>query len=225
MAIILDISVILFIVLSIISCFRAGFVKIVLRIITNIVAFFFAFMIAKYISSFIYDVFVSDFLLQKANEFNFNSDEIATLKDSMDKLPDALHNALQSMGVNIDSVINTLNNGVSDVGLFVVNNLLRPIAILLISNVLVIFIYALLTPLIKLILNKLHIINKIPVIGSINKYIGAIGGFVIGTIDWIFMCYIVNVFIIFTTDTSPYLNSSIVQGTHIFKLIYNIGLF
>lgn len=225
MAIILDIAVILVLAFSIMSSYKSGLIKIICRIIANVFAFFIAISIAKYISNFIYDNFVRDFLMQKVNDFTFTQFDIDTLKNTMLQLPQFVHSALSTIGINVNEIIYALDKGVVDFGTFLADNLLRPIMVLFISNILVVVIYIVLTPLIKLILNKLHIINKVPFLGTVNKYAGALGGVLIGIIDWLFMSYIVNIFIIITTDGSPYLNSSIMQATHIFKLIYNIGLF
>jgi len=225
MATILDIFVVAIILFSIIKGYRDGLIKMVVRTIANLAAFLLAFTIAKYFSNMIYTNFIRDIMITKASEFNFSSQEIDTLKNTINQLPEFIHSALNSLGLDINSVIDTLEQGIDNVGLFVVDNLIQPVAVLLMSNILVVFIYMFLSPIIKLILGKLHIINRIPFLGNTNRYVGGVGGILIGVIDWIVVSYIVNIFIIATADSNEYLNSSIVASSNIFKIIYGIGLF
>ena len=58
-------------------------------------------------------------------------------------------------------------------------------------------------------------VNKVPVLGGLNRLAGGLAGFVIGGVDIILLSFLFSIIVIITGDGLSWLNSGVIAGSQI----------
>jgi uncharacterized membrane protein required for colicin V production len=229
---ILDSIILTFLVLGCIIGAKKGFVYQFLSFFSYIISFIIAKILSKIASAWIYTTFIQEKIettvLDKIStlipEESLHLANTEQIKNVLINLLNDIPNFISDI-INLDNIdINSLPlNSISEFSTAIVSIVLAPTIILLISYILFIFLFIILAVLVKIIINKTKVINKIPIIKTFNKITGAIFGFVkYGIIVFVF----VQIFGLLLLLSGPEglfgITEDIVQSTYLFKIFYNI---
>ncbi len=182
-----DLIMILIIVLVAVSGYIRGAIKSILSLVGGIVSIIVAYTFSKAVSPYIYDMFFKQSVSDKVSNSVSNS-----LDSSSGNLGDAVYNALPDFLRKIVGE-NTLSNAVgavadgsqqqiTDAAVDAVQEIVAPIITALIGFIVVIIVFALLKVVIAVAIRAADVVNKLPVIGTANKIVGAVIGCIYGAV-------------------------------------------
>ncbi len=120
----------------------------------------------------------------------------------------------------IRSLVLTMINTSSSVKTAVVDNIIRPTFIMMAETFIFSGIFIVVTALLGIIASALKLVNKIPVIGSLNGFLGGCAGFVRGLLTVFIICIIVRFIITMSGGNAMLINDTVIDSTYIFKFFY-----
>lgn len=122
------------------------------------------------------------------------------------------------------SLVITMMNTSSSVKTAVVDNIVRPTFMAVMRTIFFVLIFAIVTAVLEIVASALKIVNKIPVIGSFNGFLGGCAGLVKGVFTIFVICIIVRFVVTLTSDEVILINESAINATHIFRFFYDFDL-
>lgn len=121
----------------------------------------------------------------------------------------------------VRSLVLTMINCKSSVKTAVIDYMLRPAFTLLIKTLFFAAIFIVVTCVLGLIAHALKIVNKIPVIGSANGFLGGVCGIVSGLVSICVICIIVRLIVNVSGGNTLLLNDTAIEATYVFRYFYN----
>lgn len=118
------------------------------------------------------------------------------------------------------SLVLTMINTSSSVKTAVVDNIIRPTFMLAAETVFFILIFIVVASLLGVLAKVLKIVNKIPVIGSMNGFLGGCAGLVRGVLTVFIICIVVRFVITISGGNVMLMNETAIESTYIFKFFY-----
>lgn len=118
-------------------------------------------------------------------------------------------------------VLSVIYSGSSGIGSGILSDVIDPIVLVPLKIIVFLVIFAVLMLILNIIAQAAKLINKIPVISSVNELLGAVLGFAEAVIVLMIICFVVR-FIISASDSLVFLNEQTIEKTFIFKHIYNL---
>ena len=119
-----------------------------------------------------------------------------------------------------DVVISILDAETSDYAMAITDNVIKPVVLVPMRALIFAVLFVIILFVLNLIAKMLKGINKIPLIGGINKFLGAAAGFVQGAIVVFLVCIFVQVIVALSGNELIFLNTMTVNETFLFKKIY-----
>ncbi len=104
----------------------------------------------------------------------------------------------------------------------IVQDVIRPLLTPVFSVVLFFICFALLRMLISLLVTVLGLVNKLPVLGAVNRGLGVVAGVIAGLADVFLLLCVVWALIVITGGNLPVLNEAVLEGSvyyQIFSLV------
>ncbi len=111
-----------------------------------------------------------------------------------------------------------------DIAASMMESFVKPLIISPLHAVVFILIFTVCAVLLSIIARCLKIVNRIPVIGKINSFFGAVVGILEGVIIIVIVCVVIHIIISLTGNTIILLNTVTIDSTLIFKYIYNLEI-
>lgn len=182
-----DLIMLLIIVLVAASGYIRGAIKSVLSLAGGIVSIIAAYAFSNAVSPYIYDMFFRQSVSDKVSSSVSNS-----LDSGSGNFGDAVYNALPDFLREIVGE-STLSNAVgaaadgsqqqvTDAAVDAVQEIVAPIITALIGFIGVIILFVLLKIIIAVVIRAADVVNKLPVIGTANKIVGAVIGCIYGVV-------------------------------------------
>lgn len=145
---------------------------------------------------------------------------------------DAVPALFGSMAQSIDggelsalrSLVLTMMNTSSSVKTAVVDNIIRPTFMAVMETLFFVLIFLIVTAVLEIIASALKIVNKIPVVGSLNGFLGGCTGLVKGLLMVCVICIVVRFIVILTGGEVMLLNDQAIESTYLFKYLYNFDV-
>lgn len=103
----------------------------------------------------------------------------------------------------------------------VVNGIIEPVFIMAVQTLLFIVIFILVLIILDVIAKALKLVNKIPVVGSVNSLLGGVAGLVQGLITVCIICIVFRFVIALTGGDVMFFNEVTVNSTYLFRWFYN----
>jgi len=121
-------------------------------------------------------------------------------------------------------VLSVTDMGYENHGRAVIANIIDPIVIVPLRIVLFLIIFTVVAIVLEAIANASKIINRIPLISSVNEALGGILGLIKSVIIILVICIGIQFLISVTGDSLVFINTGTIQETIFFKHIYNLDL-
>lgn len=119
-----------------------------------------------------------------------------------------------------DLVISLLKSG-GNPGQSVLDNIVKPVVLIPMRTIIFIVLFVVISILLSFVIKATSLINKIPLIGTLNEFLGAVMGLVHGVVVIFVIVIILNMIIALTENTLIFLNESTIDKSFIFSWIYN----
>jgi len=153
---------------------------------------------------------------------------------------DAVANAAEAVGRYIPQVSGSFNAGVSEavtqiivtiieagqpgnngITTALVDNLIAPFVLIPLRTLIFFVLFAIICLVMSFITKKLAVINRIPLVGGINSFLGGVTGFLMSAVIILLVCIGLNILITVTGNNIIFLNTMTIEESFIFKFIYN----
>ena len=118
-------------------------------------------------------------------------------------------------------VLSVIYSGTSGFGSGILSDVIDPIVLVPLKIIVFLVIFALLMLILNIIAQAAKLINRIPVISSVNELLGAVLGFAEAVIILMIISFVIR-FIISASDNLVFLNEQTIEKTIIFRHIYNL---
>ncbi|MBE6879595.1 MAG: CvpA family protein [Ruminococcaceae bacterium] len=119
-----------------------------------------------------------------------------------------------------DLVISLLRSG-GNPGQSVLDNIVKPVVLIPMRTLIFIILFVIISILLSFVIKATSLINKIPLIGTLNEFLGAIMGLVHGVIVIFVIVIVLNMIITLTENSLIFLNESTIDKSFVFSWIYN----
>ena len=223
----LDIGVAILFLLSIIVCYRRGFVKTILGLVCNIVSLVGAYFLGSWLSRLIYDKAIKDKIVSSLSNSVESSVSSTTSKveTATNDLPDFVDRILGYFGYNSSSINKGIDSTVHNQSQNVANGIesvLGPIVTALIAFLLVFLLFIILRFITGRISKLICRGFNLPVISTLNHIFGGVLGILNALILIYFLSGIVTYAIpLFSGGKISYEDFNLaVEGTKLFKIFY-----
>ena len=138
--------------------------------------------------------------------------------DYSDKISDGNSDVIYNL------VLSVTDMGYENHGRAVIANIIDPIVIVPLRIVLFLIIFTVVAIALEALANASKIINRIPLISSVNEALGGILGLIKSVIIILVICIGIQFLISVTGDSLVFINTGTIQETIFFKHIYNLDL-
>ncbi len=224
-SIIIDVIMILVILLMTYLAAKRGFVKTVISLVGFVIAAFVANFLAAQLAQLVYDSFISADVSSKIATTILEAGGITAGIAGVKELVTGLPIPFTDMGVvagQIDSMGSSLSSDVNVAAEQIADSVVAPIATPLIQALLFIVFFIVLGILVSIVARIISRgINMVPIVGGINKFLGAIVGVAQGLILVFLIAMVINLALQGSGDFWVFSEQSI-DGTFLFKHFYNL---
>ena len=144
----------------------------------------------------------------------------------------SIDETLPFLGLDENMLTQTDNTLLSDIvvsilksagnpGQSVLDNIVKPIVLIPMRTVIFIILFIVISILLSFVIKSTSLINKIPLIGTLNEFLGAIMGLVHGVVIVFVVVIILNMIIALTENSLIFLNEATIDKSFVFSWIYN----
>ncbi len=119
-----------------------------------------------------------------------------------------------------DLVISILKSA-GNPGQSVLDNIVKPIVLIPMRTIVFIILFVVINILLSVVIKATSVINKIPLIGTLNEFLGGVMGLVHGVVVIFVVVIILNMIVTLTENTLIFLNESTIDKSFVFSWIYN----
>lgn len=105
-----------------------------------------------------------------------------------------------------------------------VNGMIRPSSIIIIRTIAFVLIFALVNTAIRLIANLTKILDKIPVLGTVNSLLGAVIGLCEGVVIVFLVCIATRLAVSLSNGEAILFNQATINSTYLFKIFYEMDI-
>ena len=221
-ALILDAALVVLILITMVRYKKRGFVAGIIDLAGSLISLVAAWFISGRVSPAVFDNFVKSGLITKTADsiqrqggVNINS----ILQDLSGVLPQSFIDGILSSAEGL------MSSTAPEMAEAVVENVVAPLIVPIITVAVFFVIYALCRLLVTFIVALLENINRIPVLGGINQWLGLITGFVAGLINAVLVLCLLWAVIAITGNNLPGLNEAALSGSYSFQLFFDYNPF
>lgn len=240
MSIILDLIVVLIIAFFVITSAKRGFVRTAIEIVGFFLAFYLSLSLSGIAANFIYDGFVKEPMLAQIEEkaddlikdslptvdLNENDDAIISQNsvEIYNALPQFIVGVAKNYDITPEGFAQTIkNNNDSNATELLLDYAVKPIVVNLIKIILFIILFIVLSILVKWLAKIVNRIFSIPIIGGLNRTLGAVFGLIKGTIIAAAVCIAISFIISFSENGILFVTSQTIENTYIFKILSGLN--
>ena len=208
MSFLFDFIVLIVITLFVLICMRMGFIRSLVQLLRWVVSFLISYLLSFALAPAVYDGFFRAGLEESVN--NTMGDVVSGAVDGLGisditaKIPSFLAGMLNFDPSAIEqSVSDTLQEQGIIASNSIMTTVIDPVITALIGAVLFLLLFSLLMLITKLLARSLNKINKIPVIGSVNRILGACLGLVEGMVFVLVVSFFIDIVLGFSGNIGP----------------------
>ena len=151
---------------------------------------------------------------------------IATAVEKMaDTIPVLMSGVSESVTSGDRSVINDvvlsiLGAETDDFARAITDDMVKPILLVPMRALIFIVLFAIIAIILNVVATLLKLVNKIPLIGSVNKILGAVAGAAEAAVVILLVCIFIQVIVVLSGNGLIFLNTMTIDETFVFKKIY-----
>lgn len=140
----------------------------------------------------------------------------ALFGDTADSISNGNSAALRSLVLTMINTSGSVRDSIMD-------HMIRPLFTMAVQTVAFVVIFAVVFAVIEIIASALKIVNKIPVVGSVNRVLGCAAGLVSGLLSVAVICIVVRLLVSLTDGSVIFLNNDTIGQTVLFRHFYDMG--
>ena len=224
-ALILDLVLLAIIIVTVIVAANKGFLSTVLNLCGTAIALAASWFAADHLSATVFDNFFKNNMVEQTTQMISESGQVS-IQSVIDKLaaflPDSLVEKLLGGTQQLQGMLDSNAPGVATQ---VVDQVIAPLVLPIISVVVFFVIFAVLSVLIRFLISALTNVNRIPVMGGLNRTLGIVAGLVLGIIYVLLALCALWAAVIITGDGLPYFNSTVMQGSLFYQFFSRFNPF
>lgn len=122
------------------------------------------------------------------------------------------------------SLVLTMINTSESVRGSIMDHMIRPLFTIAVQTVAFIVIFAVVSAVIAILAGVLKIVNKIPVVGTVNRILGLLAGAISGLLSVAVICIVVRFLVSLTDGSVIFLNDSTIGQTMLFRYFYDMDI-
>ena len=227
MTLLFDIGIIALVVMFAIGGYKKGLLVSLVNVAGTVIACAVSPIISSAFSSVIYENFIekeiTDAVSKAAEGIPANMDNIEKAGEIISNLPNSINNMLSFLGLHTESLANEMSSTKLEIT-ELIEGLVRPNAIRLISTVLTIVLFILISAGLKYVAHLATKVLEAVKLGTVNKVLGGI----FGVAESAFIIMMLTLLVYFVTmfmspDACQYVNDRI-NETVIYKVIYQYSM-
>ena len=226
-SLLIDLFAVIILLISSLIAAKNGFIKSIVSLAANIVSAVIAFFLCGPISSFFYDIFlsgtVSSGFSSALNQSGINA-ALANLEPILSKIPfffadqSAISSQIQQFARNVSG------KSAEETTAMFVNTVIKPFAVSGISIVIFLILFFIIRIILKFVTGIITaILEKTPVLGGTNTFLGAVFGLIQGLLILVLISVLLKMAFSYT-DHIWILTPNLISGTLAFKYLYNLDI-
>ena len=229
-ALILDLIVVIIAVVSILVYMKRGFVKTVVEFAGFFVAVLLAFNLSSVLAESTYTGFIRqpviDGIEKKVSDIVVDSGQAAADK-IWDAIPGFVTDNAENFNISKETLVEKLNMGditTSEAIASATDEFVKPVIVTILSAAFALIIFLVVTLLCRLLAKPLNaLFSAIPVVGGLNKTLGAVLGFGNGIVFALIFCAIISCIVAFTESGFLIFTRENIEASALFKLLCNLN--
>ena len=223
MSIAIDLTLVVIVVFFAVISARRGFVSSLIGLAGVFLAMIIAFYGSVYISDFVFDKFVGKNVSQNIiKSYNAAADEIT---DKV-KIPEYIGVYSEKMNIDIKSELNSaIEKGGENAAPVVVKNIIKPAVLPFIRAAALIVLFFVCCFIFSALARLTKGIRKIPLIGRVNSFLGAILGVAKGVLIVFLICFALSAVLSFSKDGFWIFTPKTLEKSYIYNFIINSRFF
>lgn len=223
-SIILDAALILFLIFKLIMGVKKGMIRSLLSFFGTVIILIISNLLSNYLSNIIYDNIISKSITNNiVSQVNSGNREVVfSLQNAINSLPKFLQNLLATSDVSTNNINTAMNStAIAEA----VNNAVRPLIVGILQVIIFIALFFVLRVLFAFLTRFFKKINKVPMLGGLNKFFGGFLGIAQGLILAYIICMVIKIIILFSTNAREIIfTPENINSTILFKYFYNFSL-
>lgn len=219
MNLMIDLILAVIILIFAIIAYRKGFVASLLDFLGTIIAWIASINLSTFISGWIYQTFIkapiTDYIYLKLTESANTASE-----SLIASIPEFIKTAATAFNIDFNSII--ANNSGQEIEMAVssiTSGIIEPIITILIRIIVTILLYIVFAYIIKLLSKLFKNLNKIPIVGSLNKFLGIIVGLLKGALIATLVCIIFSTILGFAGGELLGITQETLRSSYIFSFL------
>lgn len=221
-----DIAILLIIGIAIFKGVKTGFIKTFVQLVGWAVALYIATMLNGQIAQYIYDGYISEALLTAMKDaFVLDAGVTVNAQTSAPEFLDAIKGLPEFIQLvvaqNMDRISQAITTSIAETGSaaleVILESIVAPLIISLIKGIAFIGVFAVCNIVLALLMKLLNAINYVPVVSQINTALGALAGLLLGLAKVFVLAAIVEVLMVITNGSVPFLSRSVINATFLLK--------
>ena len=212
-ALILDIALIGVVVATVIHYARKGFVAGLIDVVGNLAAIALAWFVSGKVSPTVFENFFKSGLVEKTTQtLQQGSFSLESVLGGLEGLvPQSLMDSI------MESANSVLNSQAPDLAQQVVEQIISPLVVPLITVVLFFATFLLCRVVIAFLVAVLTNLNKVPLLGGVNRTLGVVVGLVGGVLNALLLLCLIWAVIVITSNNLPVVNDSALSGSYFYS--------
>lgn len=225
--IVLDLIMLAFFVLMVVSGYKKGFLKGIVQAVGMIASLIAAIWLSQSLAEILFTEVVRPYVLDSVGTAIQDTGS-ATVTDALPAilaaLPAFVLNPIVAQYGSQENMLNEIQKAVDSssatLGESITDTVIAPIVTLLLQLLLCLLIFIICVIIVKILAKLLGGIRKIPLIGSVNAGLGAVVGAAEGIVLLLLLGLIGHIVIALSGDSITWFNSSTVQSGYIYPFFY-----
>lgn len=196
---------------------KKGFVTGIIELCGTLVSVIAAWIVSKQFSPKVFESFFEENLLAKVSNAVSANQGVLTLEEILNKIRGFLPANIADFllgDINAQSVFDT---AAPDIAHQVVEQIVEPMIVPIISVIMFFAVFAIAKLLINLIAAALTNVNKIPVVGNVNRALGIVVGLLVGVVNSFLLLCVLWAVAIVTGNEWSILNETVLAQSWFFK--------
>lgn len=217
-SLVLDLILAVVFVGAVLSARRQGFASTLVRLVGSLASLFCAYFVSDRLSPEVFERFFRSGLIHRTSDVLASGGQM-TIQAVVDKLAAFLPQSLveQLLG-GADKLSELLDTSTPDIAEQVVENVIAPLFLPIISVVVFFATFAVCAALIRLVAALLSNLNHIPVLGGANRLLGTVLGFGLGAVYLVVLLCAVWALIVVTGNQLSWLSTSALENSFFYGI-------
>ena len=215
--IMIDIIIVVIVLIVAIRYYKKGFVSGIVNFVGTLAALIAAFMVSKQFSGKLFENFLKDNFIEKTSSMLGSNTDLLTVEEVIQNVTGFLPQGIVDFILGATE-INIDGNSAVTLSVQIVEEVIAPLVIPVISMILFFVAFALFRLFIMFLSAALINVNKIPLVGSANRMLGFFSGILVGVLYIYVLIIIIWGITVVTSNELTYLNQEILSSSKIYNV-------